>query len=173
MIECKADIFKFGPQGEKTGWVCISIPKKVAEKLNPGVKKSFRIKGFIDDYKIKAKALLPMGDGDFILPLKADIRKALRKNIGNSVTLKIAVDHAAITLNEDLMACLAEEPEAETFFNTLAMGHRKYFSNWIDSAKTEQTKTKRIANTVNAMLKKMDYGQMIRTLSQEKRDLMG
>lgn len=173
MIECKAVIFKFGPQGEKTGWVCVSIPNKVAEKINPGVKKSFRIKGFIDDYSIKAKALLPMGDGDFVLPLKADIRKAIRKNIGNSVTLKIEADNAPVTLNEDLVACLAEEPAAEIFFNSLVMGHRKYFSNWIESAKTEQTKTKRIANTVNAMLKKMDYGQMIRAMSKDKKDLMG
>jgi hypothetical protein len=173
MIECKAVIFKFGPQGEKTGWICVSISKKIAEKINPGVKKSFRIKGFIDDYKITSKALLPMGDGDFVLPLKADIRKAIRKTKGDTVVLKITVDESPVTFNEDLVACLAEEPEAEAFFNSLALGHRKYFSNWIDSARTEQTKTKRIANTVNAMLKKMDYGQMIRSLKKNRTDLIG
>lgn len=173
MIECKAVIFKFGSQGEKTGWFSITISKDIAEKLNPGIKKSFRIKGFIDDYKIGGKALLPMGDGNFILPLKADIRKAIRKSKGDVVVLKITMDKAPVVFNEDLMVCLAEEPEAEAFFNSLATGHRKYFSNWIDSAKTEQTKTERIANTVNAMLMKMDYGQMIRALNKEKKDLMG
>ncbi len=116
---------------------------------------------------------MPMGDGDFILPLKADIRKAIRKSKGDTVVLKMTVDDSPVTFNEDLMACLAEEPEAKTFFNSLAMGHRKYFSNWIESAKTEQTTTKRIAHTVNAMLKKMDYGQMIRAISKDKNDLMG
>ncbi len=173
MIECKAVIFKFGPQGEKTGWFCITIPKDLAEKINPDVKKSFRIKGLIDDYKVEGKAILPMGNGDFILPLKADIRKAIRKSKGDAVTLKITIDRSPVTFNEDLMTCLAEEPEADSFFNALAVGHRKYFSNWIESAKTESTKTKRIASVVNAMINKMDFGQMIRALSKEKKDLMG
>ncbi len=173
MIECKATIFKFGPQGEKTGWYVVSISNDIAEKLNPGVKKSFRVKGLIDNYKLEAKALLPMGDGSFILALKADIRNAIRKSKGDTVTLKLVVDESPVVINEDLMACLAEEPDAESFFNSLALGHRKYFSNWIDSAKTEQTKTKRIAHTVNAMIRKMDYGQMIKAISKEKRELMG
>lgn len=172
MIECKAVIFKFGSQGEKTGWVCISIPKKVAEKINPGVKKSFRIKGFIDDYKVEGKALLPMGDGDFILPLKADIRKAIKKNVGGTVTLKFEKDEAPVSLNANLLACLGEEPEANDFFNSLTMGHRKYFSNWIESAKTESTKAKRIAQTIDAMLNKWDFGLMIRT-AKERKDILG
>jgi uncharacterized protein YdeI (YjbR/CyaY-like superfamily) len=70
------------------------------------------------------------------------------------------------------MECLADEPEGLSFFNTLSPGHRKYFSNWIDSAKTEATKTKRIAQTINALSKRWDYGQMIRAQIVNKKDTL-
>jgi len=54
----------------------------------------------------------------------------------------------------------------------LAPGDRKYFSNWIESAKTDETKTKRIAQTINALSKKWDYGQMIRDQTAKKRDML-
>ena len=47
-------------------------------------------------------------------------------------------------------------------FKTLAKSHQNYFSKWIESAKTEGTKTKRIALAVNALSKQWDYGTMIR-----------
>ena len=39
---------------------------KIANKLNPGVKKSYRVKGKLDDLAIEKTALIPMGKGDFI-----------------------------------------------------------------------------------------------------------
>jgi hypothetical protein len=54
----------------------------VAGKLMPGNKKSFRVKGKLDDQAIEKMALMPMGEGDFIMALKASIRKTLRKQKG-------------------------------------------------------------------------------------------
>ena len=69
MISFTTTIQKFGRQGEKTGWTYIEIPGELSELLNPGVKKSYRVKGKLDKYPIKAVALLPMGDGSFIMLL--------------------------------------------------------------------------------------------------------
>ena len=66
------------------------------------------------------------------------------------------------------MECLADEPAASAFFQSLAGSHQRYFSKWIDSAKTEPTRTKRIALAVNALAKKWGYPEMIRA-SQEKK----
>jgi Domain of unknown function (DUF1905) len=38
-------ISQFAQQGEKTGWTYIVVPAAIAGKLNPGVKKSYRVKG--------------------------------------------------------------------------------------------------------------------------------
>jgi hypothetical protein len=45
--------------------------------------------------------------------------------------------------------------------------HRNYFSKWIDSAKTDATKTKRIAMAVNALSKKWGYPEMMRNSRKE------
>ena len=65
------------------------------------------------------------------------------------------------------MDCLADEPAAIEFFKTLAGSHQRYFSKWIDSAKTIETKTKRIAWAVTALAKKQGYGEMIRSHSKK------
>lgn len=163
MIQFTAVIDKFDQQGEKTGWCYIAIPAELAAQLKPGNKKSFRVKGKLDQYRFSGLATLPMGDGNFILPLKAEIRKQLGKGKGAQVSVNISEDKDfAILVPEDLTACLQDEPEALKNFEKLAPSHQHYFIKWIDSAKTEPTRTKRIAMTVEAMRKNQDYGTMIR-----------
>lgn len=148
--------------GEKTGWSYIKIPAALAHQLKPDNKRSFRVKGRLDDHAISGVALLPMGEGDFIMALKADVRKALRKQKGDSLTVQLEIDNKKIEPPEDLLDCLADEPKAIEFFKSLPKSHQNYFGNWIKSAKTDGTRAKRIARVVDAMLKKWDYGQMIR-----------
>ena len=82
-------------------------------------------------------------------------------------------DNKPVSLNTDLIKCLADVPEALSFFKTLTSGHQKYFSNWIDSAKTEVTKATRIAQTITAMESKEDFGTMARQLKKERQELQG
>ena len=60
------------------------------------------------------------------------------------------------------MQCLKDEPESFSFFKDLPKSQQNYFSKWIDSAKTDATKAKRIARTLNALSQKMHYSQMLR-----------
>lgn len=168
MIQYKTVIKKFAAHGEKTGWTYIEISAKIAEKLLPDNKKSFRVKGKLDDFEFAGMALLPMGGGDFIMALKADVRKKIKKSKGAVLTVTLQLDSSPVKFNAELLECLADEPAALTFFNGLPAGHRKYFSNWIESAKTDGTKTKRIAQTVNALSRKQHYGQMIVAMKSEK-----
>jgi hypothetical protein len=82
MIQFTTTILKMGQQGEKSGWTYINVPQDLALQLKPGNKKSFRVKGKLDAHAIKAVAILPMGDGNFILPLNAAMRKAIGKKQG-------------------------------------------------------------------------------------------
>nr|MCU0382465.1 DUF1905 domain-containing protein [Cyclobacteriaceae bacterium] len=84
-----AKLEKFNKKGEKSGWTYIAIPASMAEAINAGVKKSFRVKGSIDLVKIKQVALLPIGGGEFILPINQKIKKELKKDIGDKVTLTL------------------------------------------------------------------------------------
>jgi hypothetical protein len=164
MLTFNTTVLKFKEQGEKTGWTYIEIPLEITEKLNPGVKKAYRVKGTINKIKINMIALTPMGNGHFIMALKADLRKAIGITTGSKVCVGLALDKSVIEINAALMACLADEPIALANFNKLAPSHKKYYSNWIEQAKTEATQTKRIAQTVTAMLQNMNYGELIRSL---------
>jgi hypothetical protein len=162
MLRFTATIEKFAKQGEKTGWTYITIPAKLATQLNPGNKKSFRVRGTLDNYSIVFVAAIPMGEGDYIIPLNAIMRKQLQKTKGAKIIATLELDTKEKVLDEDFIECLQEEPKAIAHFNTLLKSHQRYFSNWIASAKTIETKSKRIAMAVNALAKGWDYGQMIR-----------
>ena len=173
MIQFKAIIQKFNEQGEKTGWTYIAIPIEMAQQIKPNYKKSYRVKGKIDDVLIAAIALIPMGEGNFILPLNLILRKEIQKRKNEQVVLALEEDKVGYLLNEQFIDCLKDEPTAYQFFKTLAQGHQNYFSKWIESAKTIETKTKRIAMAVNALEKKWDYGTMIRTQTAKNKQLKG
>ncbi len=158
-------ILQFGEQGEKTGWRYVHIDAEMANELKLNNKKSFRVKGMLDALPINGIALMPMGDGSFILPLKADIRRALRKDAGAALTVSIEEDlDYKVEIPEDLQECFDFEPEALNYFNSLPKSHRDYFIKWINSAKTNETRAKRIVNTINALLNKWGYGEMIRDM---------
>jgi len=168
MVRFNTTILKFGEQGEKTGWSYILITEELAQQLNPGNKKSFRVKGKLDEHPFAGIALMPMGDGTFIMALKASVRKAIRKRAGDTLTVMLEVDETPFTVPEDFMECLNDEPKALEYFNKLPAHHKKYFINWIESAKTFETKTKRMAQAVTALSKQMHYGLMIRSLKENR-----
>ncbi|MFF5382375.1 YdeI/OmpD-associated family protein [Pedobacter suwonensis] len=163
MIHLKAEIERFETMGEKTGWSYVFIPAALANGIKPNCKKSFRVKGKIDQLEINGMAVLPMGEGDFIIALKSDVRKKLKKEAGAVVELSLEEDKDfKIEMPEDLEICLSEEAHLIQNFLKQPQSHQNYYINWINQAKTEATRTKRIVMTVKAMDKGQDFGTMIR-----------
>jgi hypothetical protein len=167
-VKFTAKILKFGSKGEKSGWTYIEIPSDVAQQLMPGNRKTFRVKGKIDGYSVKGVAVLPMGEGNFILPLNATMRKNLGKNYGAMVILNIDKDKNEPVLDKEMIRCLKDEPDAFDFFNKMSKSNQHYFSNWVASARTIETKAKRIAMTIDAMIRKIHFGYMLRKKKNKK-----
>lgn len=161
MIRFEAIIKKFGQKGEKTGWTYVEIPSELATQLSES-KVAFRVKGLLDSYSIKLVALVPMGEGDFILPLNAQMRKHIKKTIGEKLTLQLEFDPDELPQSDDLLACLEDEPLALERFLAMPKSHQNYYSKWVESAKTIETKSKRIRMTIFGMKNKMEYGEVIR-----------
>jgi uncharacterized protein YdeI (YjbR/CyaY-like superfamily) len=109
-----------------------------------------------------------MGDGNFIMALNADMRKSLRKQTGATVEVQMIADESPVIISPELVACLEDDPDAKAWFNSLTKGHQKYFSNWINTAKTIPTKSIRIAACVNALSRKQNFGEMLRALAKSK-----
>jgi len=162
MIKFNTTILKFDKQGEKTGWTYIEINSAQAKKLNPGVKVGYRVKGKLDGFAFEKTALLPMGEGGFIIPLNGKIRKAIGKKMGDKLRVEMELDNRQIQPSADFMACLKQEPESMKFFKTMPGSHQRYYSKWIDAAKTPSTKAKRIVMALTAFSKKQRFNEMMR-----------
>ena len=167
MVTFNTTIQRFASQGEKTGWTYIQIPADIVAKFKRPNRQSFKVKGKLDKHKISGVSLMPMRNGDFIMPLNASIRKAIGKKYGAMLEVQIMEDKAPFVFNSDFMECLNDEPTASAFFKTLTPSHQRYFSKWIDDAKTEATRTRRIATAINALSRKYGYGQMLRANKSE------
>jgi hypothetical protein len=168
MVRFKATILQFKEMGEKTGWSYIRVPAALALQLKPDNKRSFRVKGKLDAHPISGMALIPMGEGDFILALNAAVRKTIRKAKGATLDVQLEVDTKVITPPKDLLDCLADEPEAMTYFKSLPKSHQNYFGTWIKAAKTEGTRTRRIACVVTAMERRLTFAEMLRARTDDR-----
>lgn len=165
MIKFTTTIHKFEKQGEKTGWTYVEVPPDLAQQLKPGNRKEFKVRGKLDAYSINRVSLYPLGGGRFILVLNAALRKAIGKNHGAMLQVQLCADSSQFAFNKDFMECLADDPGAKVFFESLTCSHQRYFSKWIDDAKTEPTKVKRITMAVNALVRRWGYPEMIRASS--------
>ena len=165
-------IRRFADQGEKTGWTYIKIPAAYAEQIHPGNKKSFRVKGKLDEYAFEKISLLPFGDGDFIMALNATIRKAIRKAEGAKLSVKMELDEREPEASPEFVASMKDEPGAYTAFYKLSKSHQHYFINWIQAAKTDQTRAKRIAHAVNALAQGLGFREALMNSKKDRDDLL-
>lgn len=168
MVHFTSSIKRFKAQGEKTGWTYIEVPADIATQLVPVNKKGFRVKGYLDSCRFEGISLLPMGEGNFILTLNATIRKKIKRNIGAALDVRMEVDTKPITPPQELIDCLSDEPTAMERFKQLPKSHQNYFTQWIKQAKTEPTKAKRIAASVNSLAAGLGFVEAIRSLRKDR-----
>lgn len=163
MIYLKTEIEKYESNGEKTGWSYVYLPQEIADQIKPNSRRGFRVKGFLDELAVNGLSATPIKNDGFIIPLNKNLRKALKKEEGAVVELRLAFDaDFKIVMPEVLEICLAQEEGLLEYFLSLPKSHQNYFINWLNTAKTEPTLTKRLVMLVNAMALKQDFGAMIR-----------
>ena len=163
MISFEVLIEKFEDKGEKTGWTYIYIPESLALQIKPNTRTSYRVKGSMDNLPIGGMAMVPMGEGDYIIALKGELRRKLRKKEGDLLRVGLEEDEDfQIPMPAELEEALRDQPHFLENFLKQPKSHQHYFFNWINSAKTDPTRAKRIAMTIDAMDRGYDFGQMIR-----------
>ncbi len=171
MVRFTAILERFGEMGEKTGWTYLLIPLEQAEQLLPGNKKSFRVRGTLDAHPIRQVAVMPWGDGSFLLAFNAAMRKGTGKGQGSPVAVALEVDAAPLEVPAALVEALADEPDAQQAWDGLAGSHRNYFIRWVGEAKGADTRAFRIAATVTSLLSGRSFGDTLRALKAERATL--
>lgn len=134
----------------KGGWTYAEIPE-----IPPDKNTYFnwvRVRGSIDDFEIKQYNLQPIGNGHLFLPVRAEIRKKIRKKAGDQVHIILYKDNTEVEVPAEIMECFENEPkESLERFKSLPEGQKKAFVDWIYKAKTEDTKAQRILEMMDKM----------------------
>lgn len=134
----------------KGGWTYAQIPEIIQERNNPFG--WVRVCGFIDDFVFKNYHLMPMGNGKLFLPVKAQIRKQIKKQAGDYVRIILFKDDSPVEIPEELELCFSYESNVLETFKNYTKGEQKAFIEWIYSAKKEETKADRIAKTIQKII---------------------
>ena len=96
--------------------------------------------------------------GEFLLGLNREVRTAAGVEVGDEVTVTIALDEAPreVEVPSALAHALETDAAAKAAFDGLAFTHRKEFARWIAEAKKDDTRDRRVAQALQ-MLRRRAY----------------
>jgi len=135
----------------KGGWTFVLLSGIVLNKKKSSLWTS--VEGSIDNYKFESLSLAKTKDGMYFFPVKAEIRKQIKKQAGDYVQLVLFEDTTVFKIPEELIECLKIENDAYLKFMQLKENHQKEFINWIYAAKREETIAQRINSTIDKVMK--------------------
>jgi hypothetical protein len=126
----------------------VSIPFDVEEVY--GTRGQVKVKVLFD----KQPYLANMGGGCHVLGVRKDIRQAINKTIGDKIMVELELDteERVVDVPDDLKKMLAKNKKAKDFFDSLSFTNRKEYAVWIASAKKEETRDKRLQETIRKLV---------------------
>ena len=136
----------------KGGWTFVVISEIPASERSKGG--FVRVKGLVDDFEIKNFNLFPMKNGQLFFPIKAEIRKKIKKEAGDWIEVVLYRDNEPTHVPGELLECLRDEPGAHKKFHNLPEQRKKEYVEWIYEAKKDTTRAERIASLINTLLTK-------------------
>jgi hypothetical protein len=129
----------------------IRVPAEVVDALESGKRPAVRVT--INGYTYRTTVGV-MG-GAFMLPLSADNRQAAGVAAGDDVDVELELDTAPreVVVPADLAAALAHDAEAQDSFNALSYSARRRHVLAVESAKTAETRQRRIESVIASLRK--------------------
>ncbi len=132
----------------KGGWTYIELPPRTdLPKKRNGTVKTF---GTIDGHELKDFHIWSMKKGVFI-PVKAEIRKIIKKEEGDAVELILYLDEPAPVREGDFLECLATEPSLLAKFNAQSPSEQKSIIDYISQAKSDEEKIVRMGKMLGKL----------------------
>jgi hypothetical protein len=127
----------------------IQVPDEVVESLGSGKRPAVKVT--VNGYSYRS-TVASMG-GVFMVSLSAEHRAGAGVGGGDEVEVDLELDSAPreVTVPPELAAALDAEPAARATFDGLSYSNRSWHVLQITGAKTEETRQRRIARSVEAL----------------------
>jgi antitoxin component of MazEF toxin-antitoxin module len=129
----------------------IRVPDEVLDALDAGRRPKV-VATLGDGYTLRTT--VGSHSGSPYLSVSAAVRKEAGLAAGDEVTVVLALDDAPreVEVPDDLAAALAEQSAARQFFEGLTDSQRKTFVLSVTSAKKPETRERRVAGAVTALV---------------------
>ena len=97
--------------------------------------------------------LTRMGTECHLLIILKDIREQIGKTFGDEIKITVEPDTEprVIEIPKDLMKELKKDKDAKAFYDKLSYTHQREYVNWINEAKREETRQRRIVKTIQLL----------------------
>jgi hypothetical protein len=127
----------------------IQVPDEVVTSLGSGKRPAVRVT--VNGYSYRS-TVASMG-GVFMVSLSAEHRAGAGVGGGDEVEVDLELDSAPreVTVPPELVAALDAEPAARATFDGLSYSNKSWHVLQVTGAKTEETRQRRIARSVEAL----------------------
>jgi hypothetical protein len=127
----------------------LQVPDDVVAGLRSGKRPAVRVTIGQHTYRTTVASM----GGRFLVPLSAENRAAAGVVAGDEVEVDIEADTAPreVAVPSDLADALTSRGALRDFFDALAYSHRKEWVRWVEDAKRPETRSARIATTVECL----------------------
>ena len=127
----------------------IEVPADLVESLGKGRKPPVAVT--INGYTYRSTVAF-MG-GKYLLPVSAENRAAAKVAPGDEIAVRLVLDDAPreVDIPQDLAAALAADPAAAAAFAKLSFTYRKEHALSVASAKTDETRQRRLAKVIESL----------------------
>ena len=128
----------------------IEVPPDVVAQLGTGKRPAVRVTVKGHTYR---STVAVMG-GTFMLPVSAENRDAAGVSAGDELDVELVLDDAPrqVEVPADLAAALADDTKARRFFDeSCSYSNKRWYVLWIEGAKKDETRQRRVAQAVEML----------------------
>jgi Domain of unknown function (DUF1905)/Bacteriocin-protection, YdeI or OmpD-Associated len=133
------------------GGALVEIPFSVRDVYGTGGQ--VKVRATFDGHEYRG-SIAPMGGGVHILGIRKDIRVAIGKDIGDTVSVTVERDTAprTVTVPPELSSALSAHPDVAERFEAMSYTHRREFAEWVAEAKKQETRDRRATRAIEMIV---------------------
>jgi hypothetical protein len=124
----------------------------VAASRKLGTRARVQVAGTINGFPIRTSAF-PMGGNTHMILVNKEMQKTAQIGAGNRVKVVIEVDEKprVLTIPPDFKGALTKSPASRDAFEKMSYSHKREYVRWIEKAKKEETRARRIEKVVEML----------------------
>jgi len=144
--------FELVIEAGRGGGAWVTIPLDIREEFGKGGQ--VKVNAAFDGEPYRG-SLAPMDDGFHVLGVRKAIRRAIGKDVGDTVTVTIEQDMSrrTVSLPAELRTALNRSKTAKIVFAKLSYTSKREYADWVAEGEQNETRKRRAKKAIAKILK--------------------